>query len=282
MAKVMILTDSSAYLPDEMIAGYPIQVIPLTLNWEDRSYRDGVDIKAVEFYTRLSTSDSLPSTSQISTGEFERIFNNLLDKGYDVLLLPISSGISNTFQTASSLVANFPAGRVAVLDTKLVSMALGFMVMSTARAAASGASLAECKQIAEQSYERIGVYFTVNTLKYLAAGGRINSAKRLVGSALNVKPILEIRDGKIELVSSVISRKKALDKILSLIEEDINGRTPVRISVFHALAEETALEILEIAKERFSPVECVLAEISPVVGTHTGPGTIAIAYQVGD
>lgn len=279
MNPVVIVTDSSAYLPDEIIAGYPVRVLPLTVNWDGRSYRDGVDIKAAEFYSRLSVSNSLPTTSQVSIGQFEAAFNELMAAGYDVLVLPISSGISSTYQSAATLLNHYPSERLALLDTKLVSMALGFQVLAAARAAANGASLAECKQAALRAYDQIGVYFTVDTLKYLAAGGRINSAKRLLGSALDIKPILEIRDGKIELVSSVISRRKAVERILVLVEKGIGERSPVRISVFHAMALETAQEVLETAQARFSPVESILAEVSPVVGSHTGPGTLAIAFQ---
>ena len=277
----MIVTDSSAYLPPDLVATHPIRVIPLTLNWDGQTYRDGVEIQATEFYNRLSTSSTLPSTSQIPPGDFENIIKELLVVDYDVLLLPISSGISGSYQSAASVVNNFPADRVVLLDTKLVSMALGFQVLAAARAAAAGANLTECKQTAQQAYGHIGVFFTVDTLKYLAAGGRINSAKRLLGAALDIKPILEIRDGKIELVNSVRTRNKAIDRMLQMVEKEIGGRSPVRISVFHALAPETAEELLETARLRFSPIEYFLSEISPVVGSHVGPSTVAIAYHAG-
>ena len=281
MNPVMIVTDSSAYLPPDLVATHPIRVIPLTLNWDGQTYRDGVEIQATEFYNRLSTSSTLPSTSQIPPGDFENIIKELLVVDYDVLLLPISSGISGSYQSAASVVNNFPADRVVLLDTKLVSMALGFQVLAAARAAAAGANLTECKQTAQQAYGHIGVFFTVDTLKYLAAGGRINSAKRLLGAALDIKPILEIRDGKIELVNSVRTRNKAIDRMLQMVEKEIGGRSPVRISVFHALAPETAEELLETARLRFSPIEYYLSEISPVVGSHVGPSTVAIAYHAG-
>lgn len=281
MHPVIVITDSTAYLPPELVARYPIHVIPLTLYWNGESYRDGVDIQAQEFYQRLSTSSTLPSTSQISAGELHAHIDGLLDDGYDVLLLPISSGISSTYQTASAEVRNFPADRVTVLDTKLVSMALGFQVLAAAKAAAAGCSLPECSEAAQRAYAEIGVYFTVDTLKYLAAGGRINSAKRLLGAALSIKPILEIREGKIELVSSVVSRRKALEKMLNLVEQGIGGRTPVRLSVFHAMEKELAEDLLKTVEQRFSPIETILSEVSPVVGAHVGPGTIAVAYQTG-
>lgn len=281
MPRVIIVTDSSAYLPSELVASLPIRVIPLTLNWDGQTFRDGVDIGATEFYSRLSKSSSLPTTSQISAGEISKTLHELIAFGYDVLFLPISSGISSTFQTASGAISNFPKGHVTVLDTKLVSMALGFQVLASARAAKAGASLSECTQVAQKAYGQIGVYFTVDTLKFLAAGGRINNAKRLLGTALNIKPVLTICDGKIELVRSVRTHRKAIESMLNLVEERIAGCSPVRVSVFHAMARETAEQVLETARLRFSPVEFILSEISPVVGTHVGPGTIAVAYQVG-
>jgi DegV family protein with EDD domain len=277
----MIVTDSSAYLPSELVASHPIRIIPLTLNWDGQTFRDGVDIGATEFYSRLTQSRAIPTTSQLSEGEISKVLQELLATGCDVLFLPISSGISSTYQTTVGVISNFPKGHVTILDTKLVSMALGFQVLAAARAAAVGASLSECTQVAQKAYEQIGVYFSIDTLKYLAAGGRINSAKRLLGTALNIKPLLTISDGKIELVGSVRTHRKAIESMLDFVEKGIDGRAPVRVSVFHALARETAEQVLETARLRFSPIECILSEISPVVGTHVGPGTLAIAYQAG-
>ncbi|MCE1255053.1 MAG: DegV family protein [Anaerolineae bacterium] len=281
MSKVAIVTDSSAYLPEEIIASYPIHVIPLTLNWDGKDYRDGVDIKAVEFYTRLATSNSIPTTSQIPVFEYEKMFSRLLDEDYDILTLPISSGISGTLQSALQAKELFKCAPIEVIDSKLVSMALGFQVLAAARAAVEGASLEECLAVAREAYGKIGVYFTVDTLKYLHQGGRINSAKHLVGTALNIKPVLEIRDGKIELVSSVVSSRKAIERMIKLVEEGINGREPVRISVFHANVPEQARELQDRLMEQFNAVEGILSEVSPVVGSHTGPGTLSIAYMAG-
>ena len=281
MSKVMILTDSSAYIPKEIVAEYPIRVLPLTLIWEGEQYRDGVDILPDEFYTRLSTSESLPKTSQVTVNQFVEMFHQLLDEGYEVLYLGISKGISSSYESAISALQSFQEQPVAVLDTKLVSMALGFQVLTAARVAKNGGSLEECIQAANEAYPKIGVYFTVETLKYLAAGGRINSAKRLLGTALNIKPLLEIRDGKIELVESVISKKKAINRMVTLVEKNIQDKKPVRISVFHALDQQTAEVLLAELKERLGAEEAILSHVSPVVGAHVGPGTISIAYMAG-
>ncbi len=281
MKKVAIITDSSAYLPQYLVHELGIHVVPLTLHWEEESYRDGEDIRAEEFYERLAESDSIPTTSQTTVGEFEQLFRDLLGKDLAVFAVLISSDISGTVESAWQAQTSFPDAPLEVMDSRLVSMALGFMVISVARAAKAGASLAECKALAEEVYPKIGVYFTVDTLKYLNKGGRINTAKRLVGSALNIKPLMEIRDGKIELVESVRSRKKAVRRMLDLVERDIADREPVRISTFHAAAEEDNKALMAEAVERFNPVETITTYVSPVIGAHTGPGTLSIAYMAG-
>lgn len=280
MKKVAIVTDSSAYLPDEIVQEYGIHVVPLTLNWDNETYRDGVDIHADAFYERLAKSESIPTTSQATVGQFTQLFADLLADRFAVLALLISSEISGTVASAYQAKKAFPDAPLFVLDSRLVSMALGFMVLTAARAAQAGASLEECRALAELAYPNIGVYFTVDTLKYLNKGGRINTAKRVMGAALNIKPIMAIRDGKIELVESVRSRKKALARMLELVERDIAGKAGVRISTFHAAADADNQALMAEAIARFNPIETLTTYVSPVVGAHTGPGTVSIAYQV--
>jgi DegV family protein with EDD domain len=281
MKKVAIVTDSTTYLPQSIIDGLGIHVVPLTLHWDDESYRDGVDIQAEAFYERLSQSDTIPTTSQTPVEVFDRLFRELLEKDYAVFSMLISSGISGTVESALQAKKNFPGAPLEVMDSKFVSMALGFLVLEVARAAKDSASLEECVALANETYPKIGVYFTVDTLKYLNKGGRINTAKRLLGAALDIKPIMEIRDGKIELVESVRSRKKSLNRMLELAEREMAGREPVRISTFHAAAEEDCQLLMDKAVARFSPVETITTYVSPVIGSHTGPGTVSIAFMAG-
>lgn len=281
MPAVKIITDSTAYIPQSYVDQYGLEVVPLTVNWDGKSYLDGVDIKAGEFYAQLKNATTLPTTNAISVHQFEELFKKLTDAGNSVLVLPISSGISASYNNAITALEHYKDKSVAVLDTQLVSMALTFMVLAAARKAESGASLEEVKAEAIKAYDHIGVYFTVDDLKYLHKGGRIGGAKRLLGSALKIKPILEIRNGKIEAAGSAVTRKKALQRIVNLVEDGIAGRSPVRISVFHALDLETAQQLEAICKERFSPVEMIPSEVSPVVGSHVGPGTVSIAFMAG-
>ena len=160
MPQVRILTDSSAYLPQVYADQYNIHVLPLTLTLEGQEYRDGVDIQASEFYELLIKANSMPKTSQVTVSAFTDKFRQLLDEGYEVLALLISSGLSGTRESALQALEGFPGAPIEIPETKLVSMALSFQVLAAARAAEQGASLAECKAVALDAYEKIGVYFT--------------------------------------------------------------------------------------------------------------------------
>jgi DegV family protein with EDD domain len=251
------------------------------LTWAGKSYQDGVDIQAGEFYRMLAESGEIPTTSQTNVYIYEQLFQKLLDEGQEILVMPISVGLSASMKSALEAKSRFSDAPIEVMDTRLVSMALSFQVLAAARAAESGASLQECKRAAEDAYSKIGVYFTVETLKYLYLGGRIGGAKHLFGSALRIRPILTIHDGKIDLVESVMTSRKSQRRMVELVEQDIDGRTPVRVSVFHAGVPEAAQIMLDDISQRFGAVESILSEVSPVVGAHTGPGTLSIAYMAG-
>ncbi len=281
MSRVVIVTDSTAYLPKSYVDDLGIEVVPLTLNWDGKTYRDGIDIQPDEFYTRLSTSNTFPTTSQATIQDFSTVFQKVLDRGDSILTMPISSGISGTVFSAFKAKEMFKGAPIEVIDTRLVSMALSFQVLAAARAAKAGASLEECKQIALEAYKHIGVYFVVDSLRYLHAGGRIGGGKRFLGTALKIKPVLEIREGKIEAVKSAITMGKAVEAMIDLVKHDIHGKTPVRISVFHALAEKKAQVLLDRMVTECNAVEGILSYVSPVVGCHVGPGTLSIAYMAG-
>jgi DegV family protein with EDD domain len=278
--KVAIVTDSTA-LPPEKVKEHGVHVIPLSVIWDDQSFSDGVDITPAEFYNRLASSDSMPSTSQPSAAAFIEKFTELLDQGKDVLAILISSGISGTVNSALQALQEVDQNRVAVVDSKTAATATGLHVIAAAKTAAQGGSLAEVKNIALKSQDHTDVVFAVDTLEFLHKGGRIGGAKRFLGSMLNIKPILEIKDGVIEAADQVRTQKRALTRLISLIEEKAKGELPLRIAIFHSNAPETAQALLEDTKEKLSPEDIFIAELSPVIGTHVGPGTLAITCMHG-
>jgi DegV family protein with EDD domain len=173
------------------------------------------------------------------------------------------------------------APRIAIVDSLSTSMAMGFHIISAAKAAQSGAGLAECQHIAEEARQYSGVYFLVDTLEFLHRGGRIGGAQALLGSALNIKPVLTLVDGKIETADKVRTKGKAVDRLIDLVVQNVAGRTPVHLAALHANAEADARQMLSLAASRLNPVEQLFSSVSPVIGTHTGPGTIGLAFMAG-
>ena len=280
MSKVAIVTDSSPNIPDDHIKENKIHVVPLTVIWGEETVYDGVDITPTEFYNRLDKAKVMPSTSQPSVADFEVLFRSLHEEGYEILAILISEDLSGTVSSATQAKKLLPEATIELINSKTIAMGLGFPVLTAATAANQGASLAECKKIAEDACEKTGIIFVCDTLEFLHRGGRIGGGKRFVGTLLNVKPILALEDGKVVSLDSVRTQKKALDRIIELIEERTQGHKIVRLATLHANNPETAQSILDQAAERIKPVEKVFSELSPVVGTHTGPGAVGLAYQV--
>ena len=283
MSKVALVTDSSAYIPEDLRKKHNITVVPLILLWGHEAFEDGVDIQPDEFYARLANSKVMPTTSQSTIPSMETAFESLVEKGYDVLGIFISSKLSGTVQSAMQGREMMMKGaeKVAIVDSLSTSMAMGFQVLTVARAAEAGESLAECVKLAEKAREHTGIYFAVDTLEFLHRGGRIGGAQALLGSALNIKPVLCLQDGRVESVDKVRTRSKVLERVIELVGEQTTGKTPVRLATLHANAEEEARALLATAAARLNPVETVLSGLSPAIGTHTGPGTLGLAYMAG-
>jgi DegV family protein with EDD domain len=283
MSKVAIITDSTAYLPDEILEKYHITIVPLSIIWEENTYRDGLDIQPAEFYKRLSNSKAMPTTSQVTIASMRSAYESLLDKGYDVLGIFISSKFSGTVQSAlqaRDMLSN-AASKIAIVDSLSTTMAMGWPVLTAARAAQGGENLLACQKVAETSRDHSGVLFVVETLEYLRRGGRIGGAQALLGTILNIKPVLEMRDGQIEPVEKIRTKGKALERVVELVVERIAGRKPVRLATVHANAKAEAASLLEAACAKLNPVETYCCPLSPVVGSHAGPGTVALTYMAG-
>ena len=281
MAKVAIVTDSTAYIPKDLVEKYPVRVIPLFLHWGEETYLDGVDIQPHEFYSRLKQSTTNPTTSQPTPAAFKEVFGEFLDGGYEIINILISSKLSGTVDSAIQAKAFFPDAPIEIIDSQSTAMAMGFQVLAVTRAAADGASLAECKTLAEKAITRTGVVFAVDTLEFLHRGGRIGGGARFLGTALKMKPILELREGRVESVERVRTRKKSLDRLVELVEERTSGHTPIRLAALNAASPDDARWLMEQTSQRLNPAEMVFSEVSPVIGTHAGPGTVAIAYMTG-
>jgi DegV family protein with EDD domain len=283
MSKVALVTDSTSYIPKDLREKYPITVVPQVVIWEGQTYEDDVTMTPEQFYTRLRTAKVMPSTSQVSVVNMHKAFSNWLEQGYDVVGIFLSAKLSGTFQSAVLGREQLASGKekVELIDANTTAMALGFIDLAVARAAVEGASLADCKALAEKARDYVGVYLTVDTLEFLHRGGRIGGAQRFLGTALNLKPILEIRDGRVEAVERVRTRGKALDRLVELVAERCAGKSPVRMATLHADAEADAKIMLDKITPLVKPVESVFAAVSPAVGANAGPGTVGLAWMAG-
>jgi DegV family protein with EDD domain len=283
MSKTAIVTDSTAYLPPELLQRYDIKVIPLTIIWENETFLDGVDIQPDDFYKRLENAKAMPTTSQVTVGAMQAQFQALLEQGSDVLGIFLSSKFSGTIESAMLARQALPqaASKIAIVDSLSTTMAMGWPVLTAARAAQAGESLEACRKTAETARDQSGVLFVVETLEFLRRGGRIGGAQALLGTALNIKPVLEMQAGRIESVEKVRTKRKALERLLDLVVERIGERKPVRLASVHANAQGEALELLESASARLNPIETLCCPLSPVIGTHAGPGTVALTYMAG-
>ncbi len=281
MKKIALVTDSTAYLPKPLLEKYQISVAPQVLIWGKETFEDGVDIQPEEFYSRLKNAKVMPSTSQVTPKTFQKIFNELIEKDYQILCILLSEKLSGTIASAVLAKEMFPGATIEIFDSYMTAMAMGFQVLTVARALQDGADLKECLDLAKEAREKTGVVFAVDTLEFLHRGGRIGGGTRFLGTALSIKPILELQEEAVEGIEKVRTRAKSLSRLVEIVEERIAGRNPVRIATLHANAPLEAKELLKITEQRIGAIESIFTEVSPVVGTNTGPGTIGLAYMAG-
>ena len=276
--KVIVITDSSAYIPVDASEGLNIEVIPLWLIWGDECFRDGVDIFPSKFYKRLEKSKTSPSTSQPSSKEFELLFQELAMRTDAIVNVLVSSKISGTIVSAQAAIPKIPEARIGIVDSLSSSMGLGFAVLAAARAAAAGNSFEDVVKAAEVMREKVHLLFVVDTLEYLHRGGRISGGKRLLGTVLNIKPILHFEEGEIRPLSQARTKKKALDLMLDIASERLDGKNMAEAAIVEINTPEEAEEVELQVRSRFGTSRVYRAEVSPVVGTHVGPGAVGLAF----
>ena len=278
-SRIGIVVDSTAQIPTELANQYGIHVIPQTLVWGTETFYDSVDITPTEFYDRLRDDPVFPTTSQVTVREFQELLASVGSECEEGVLVIILSGeLSGTRNSATQARGLLPDMQIEIIDTRTISMATGYIALAAARAAEEGKSLLECAEVAREAVDRVGAFITVETLEYLHRGGRIGGARKLLGNALNIKPILTVRDGVVAEAGKVRTRKKALRHVLDEVSEAVTGKENIRLAALHAVAPEEATALLQDASERIKPVESHLTELSPVVGAHVGPGTVGLVW----
>ena len=276
---VAIVTDSTADLPPAMVAARSIKVVPLTLHFDGRSLLDGVDITPSEFYRKLPNATTHPTTSQPSPGQFAEMYTSLLADHDSVVSIHISEKLSGTYESARQGAEMTDAKRVHVIDSQVVSMSLGLVTLAASTMAASGSDAEAIVSKVEGMRADVQTYFSVATLEFLRRGGRIGRASALVGSVLQVKPVLCIRDGLVTPLERVRTFERALTRIVELTRAVDRGRG-VCVIVGHAGADEDA----ERVGRELEPIAetLMIQPLGPVVGAHAGPGVVGVGCYPAD
>lgn len=281
MKKVAVVTDSVAMLPARIARDLGIGVVPIILNLGDRSYRDGIDLTTSEFYKYLRTTDELPTTAAPSVGEFVAIFEEALLDAEAAVAIHVSSEVTSVCRIAQMAARAIGEDRVQVIDSKSATMAEGFVALAAARAAQAGATLEEVVAVAKKAIPEVRFFAFLETLDYLRRGGRVGGAVAMMGNAIQLKPIVHIVDGEISPLARPRTRSKATRMMLDLMSSEVAGR-PVRVAVLHADSLEDAQQLHRQVDEQFECLEVHVTELTPVMGTHTGPGLLGLAFHVED
>lgn len=274
---IKVVTDSTCYLPEAVLRQYDIRVVPLNVHFGQDTYREGVNLTPEQFYRLLATSPVLPTTSQPSPGEFHQVFAELTSAGHQVLCLVISSHLSGTYQSAIEAQQALSGAPVVVFDSFSVAAGLALMVLTAAEMAIAGSSMEVILAHLERLRREIRLYFVVDTLEYLQKGGRIGKAAALVGSLLQIKPILAIQDGIVQPLDRARSKPKALGRLLEHFEAQLGSKRTVQCVLVHGQALGEAQELVAALQQRFHCARMLITEVGAVVGTHVGPGVVGAA-----
>lgn len=277
---VRIITDTMCDVPEAYVKKYNIRVMPLTVHFGNESYKDGVDITREEFYAKLDVSENLPTTSQVSPVEFIDIFKEELDRGNEIICINGSSKMSGTYNSAVLAKNQLDSGEIYIIDSEGITLGAGMLAIKAARLAEQGMDAKAIEIEIRSSVKSMRYFYIVDTLKYLHKGGRISLSANVLGSILNIKPILTINDGKLELIEKARGIKKALSVMFNIIKDNGWSLEDKVVGINHTIAPENFKQLEEYLVSEYNVKEIIRGEVGSVVATHAGPGAIAIYFEV--
>lgn len=275
--EIAVVTDSVSNIPKNLIEKYKINVLPVFLRYNDKFFRNGIDITNEEVYEKIKKGE-IPGASQVPLGIFLDAYKKLLKNFKSILSIHLTSRLSGTYNSAVSAASRFSPSKITVFDTESVLMAEGFQVLEAARAAYAGEKIENILKRLNYLRNKIEEYIAIDTFKYLQkiGKGRIPNLQLLIAIELNIKPILTLKNGKIVLVKLTRSRNKALHEIVNKIFSDFGEKIKLRIAIMHVLAKEEAIRIKDIFLEKFNCVEMIIVDANPIIGAVGGPGLIGV------
>lgn len=279
MSQVAIVTDSTAYIAEDVREKLGVHMIPLSVIFGTEMFAEEVEICADQFYKKMAESEELPKTSQPAVGQFVELFTSLKEKGYkEIISIHLSSKISGTYNSALQAGQLVDGIDVYVFDSSISCAPQAYYVEKAAELAKQGLVAKAIIEQLEQLRPNIRAYFIVDDLKHLHRGGRLGSGQLVVGQLLKIKPILHFEDGVIVPFEKVRTEKRAINRILQLLEEDVASSKKFTATVIHAMTEEKAKQIANMISERLSNVDVNISYFGPVIGTHLGEGSLGISW----
>lgn len=279
--KVAIVTDGTSSLTLDQSEQLGIKIAPIYINFDEKTYRAGIDLGDEEFYRLLSASKKLPTTAQPTEADFLELYNNLAEQAEEIVTIVISHQMSATIKSAEMAREQFHTVPVHIIDSDSASLGLGMMAMAAARAAQQGEDAQAVLKLVENLKQKMNVIFTVSTLEYLHKGGRIGGATAFLGSALDIKPILYIKDGRIEPLERQRTRKRSISRLVEIMEQKVEKK-PLHVAIIHGNVPEEAKQLEQTVRSEFNCVEVLISDMGPVIGVHAGPGTLGLAFYISD
>jgi DegV family protein with EDD domain len=279
---IKIITDSTSDLPADIRKKYDIQTVTQKVIFGTDVYEDSVELTAQRFYEMLPTAKEHPKTSQAAPADFLKLYRPLLEAGHEIVSLVLSSKLSGTYASAvaakKDLEEEFQKQLpITILDTPWVSMALGMLCLIAAQAAQAGKSRDQVVAAVNAIIPQLNIIFVLDTLEYLRRGGRIGAASAMLGTMLNFKPMLTLKDGAVHPLEKPRSKAKAIRRMMEMLEQQA-GKKPLHLALMYAGAADEAGQVTEEIKKNFNCVEFYCVPLTPAIGVHTGPGTLGMAY----
>ena len=284
MERIAIVTDTTASIPEAYLAQYPIYTVPYYIHRGKETLRDLVTITREAFYSWLPTATELPKTASPGPGDYFELYDRLNhQEGVDeIISIHMTSKGSGAFQAAlcgkEMIEEQEPRLKIRVIDTLNVAMCTGWITLEAARAVMEGISLERILERIQNLIPKMHMIQTADTLRYLYMGGRIGRASHLAGSLLNIKPLIGMEDGLIVALGTARSRSKAYQRMAELVASAVGNLGKIKIAYTHAAAEDEVLRLKEIVEARVGVAESMIAELSPALGVHSGPGTVGLCY----
>jgi DegV family protein with EDD domain len=276
MGKIKIVTDSTCSIPPDLIERYGISVIPYSIQFATEGYRDGVDIDVEGFHRKLRSEGVMPKTAIPSPGEFTELYRSIAEPGDSIISIHAGKKVSGICGSAELASAELPDFDIAIVDSNIVSMPVGFMVLEAAKAAEAGKSKDEILALVEEVKENTLFFATSVELEHIKESGRIVGAEEAADSAVKVKPVIRFIDGTPQVIDKKRTQSAVLKRMIELVKEEAAGRSIKQVAITHANVEPAALDFKPKVEEALSPPEIIVTELGPTLTVHLGPGSLSL------